>query len=40
MVGSLPSTASGRQTLGENLAQIDVILPEGATPDPDDEEAG
>ena len=29
-IGSLPSTASGRRTLGENLAQIDVLLPEGA----------
>ncbi len=28
-VGSLPSTASGRQTLGENLAQVNFILPEG-----------
>jgi HAE1 family hydrophobic/amphiphilic exporter-1 len=30
IVGSLPSTASGRQTLGENLAQVNVVLPEGA----------
>jgi HAE1 family hydrophobic/amphiphilic exporter-1 len=30
VVGSLPSTASGRQTLGENLAQVNVALPEGA----------
>jgi HAE1 family hydrophobic/amphiphilic exporter-1 len=29
VVGSLPSTASGRQTLGENLAQLNVVLPEG-----------
>ena len=29
VVGSLPSTASGRQTLGENLAQMNVVLPEG-----------
>ncbi|MFQ5669901.1 MAG: efflux RND transporter permease subunit [Acidobacteriota bacterium] len=27
-VGSLPSTASGRRTLGENLAQIGFVLPE------------
>jgi HAE1 family hydrophobic/amphiphilic exporter-1 len=33
VVGSLPSTASGRQTLGENLAQIDVVLPDDATPE-------
>ncbi|HVS01400.1 MAG TPA: efflux RND transporter permease subunit [Thermoanaerobaculia bacterium] len=26
-IGSLPSTASGRRTLGENLAQIDFVLP-------------
>ncbi|MFT7462276.1 MAG: HAE1 family hydrophobic/amphiphilic exporter-1, partial [Pseudohongiellaceae bacterium] len=32
VIGSLPSTASGRQTLGENLAQIDVVLPDDATP--------
>jgi HAE1 family hydrophobic/amphiphilic exporter-1 len=31
VVGSWPSTASGRQTLGENLAQINFVLPEGAT---------
>jgi len=30
VIGSLPSTASGRQTLGENLAQVNVALPEGA----------
>jgi len=30
VVGSLPSTASGRQTLGENLAQINFVLREGA----------
>jgi HAE1 family hydrophobic/amphiphilic exporter-1 len=29
-VGSLPSSASGRRTLGENLAQIDFVLPDGA----------
>jgi len=29
-VGSLPSTASGRQTVGENLAQINFVLPEDA----------
>ena len=29
-IGSLPSTASGRQTIGENLAQINFVLPEGA----------
>jgi HAE1 family hydrophobic/amphiphilic exporter-1 len=27
VIGSLPSTASGRQTLGENLAQLNVVLP-------------
>lgn len=31
VVGSLPSTASGRQTLGENLAQINFVLPEGTS---------
>jgi HAE1 family hydrophobic/amphiphilic exporter-1 len=31
VVGSWPSTASGRQTLGENLAQINFVLPEGAS---------
>ena len=31
VVGSLPSTASGRQTLGENLAQVNFSLPEGAS---------
>jgi len=30
VVGSLPSTASGRQTTGENLAQINFVLPVGA----------
>ncbi|MEM7198657.1 MAG: efflux RND transporter permease subunit [Planctomycetota bacterium] len=30
VIGSLPSTASGRQTLGENLAQINFTLPEDA----------
>ncbi|TDI49718.1 MAG: efflux RND transporter permease subunit [Acidobacteria bacterium] len=29
VVGSLPSTASGRRTLGENLAQLNLVLPEG-----------
>ncbi|MEM6455845.1 MAG: efflux RND transporter permease subunit [Acidobacteriota bacterium] len=29
-VGSLPSTASGQRTLGENLAQIDFVLPDAA----------
>lgn len=28
--GSLPSTASGRQTLGENLAQLDLVVARGA----------
>ncbi len=28
--GSLPRAASGRQTLGENLAQIDFVLPKGS----------
>ena len=32
VVGSLPSSASGRQTRGENLAQIDFVLHEGAGP--------
>ncbi len=31
VVGSLPSSASGRQTLGENLAQINVVLRDEAT---------
>ncbi len=31
VVGNLPSTASGRQTTGENLAQISFVLAEGAT---------
>lgn len=30
VVGSLPSTASGRQTMGENLAQINFVLPPDA----------
>jgi HAE1 family hydrophobic/amphiphilic exporter-1 len=30
VVGSWPSTASGRQTLGENLAQVNFVLPDGA----------
>ena len=30
VVGSLPSTASGRQTLGENLAQVNFVLPPGS----------
>jgi HAE1 family hydrophobic/amphiphilic exporter-1 len=30
VVGSWPSTASGRQTLGENLAQINFVLPDDA----------
>jgi HAE1 family hydrophobic/amphiphilic exporter-1 len=30
LAGSLPSTASGRRTLGENLAQIDLVLPPDA----------
>ncbi|MCP3979999.1 MAG: efflux RND transporter permease subunit [bacterium] len=29
VVGSLPSTASGRQTFGENLAQINLVLKDG-----------
>jgi HAE1 family hydrophobic/amphiphilic exporter-1 len=32
-IGSLPSSSSGRRTLGENLAQIDFVLPEGARRD-------
>ncbi len=32
VVGSLPSSASGRQTLGENLAQMSFVLPEGSGP--------
>jgi HAE1 family hydrophobic/amphiphilic exporter-1 len=31
VVGSLPSTASGRRTMGENLAQINFALPENAS---------
>ncbi len=30
VAGSLPSTASGRQTLGENLAQLNFVLPDDA----------
>ncbi|MEW6744727.1 MAG: efflux RND transporter permease subunit [Planctomycetota bacterium] len=30
VIGSLPSSASGQQTLGENLAQIDFVLPDQA----------
>jgi len=30
IIGSLPSTASGRRTMGENLAQINFVLPENA----------
>jgi len=37
MVGSLPSAASGRRTLGENLAQINIRMTTGA--DADDEAA-
>jgi HAE1 family hydrophobic/amphiphilic exporter-1 len=33
VVGSLPSSASGRQTMGENLAQINFVLPAGAGAD-------
>ena len=33
MVGSLPSAASGRRTLGENLAQINFRLPDDADAD-------
>ena len=33
VVGSLPSSASGRRTLGENLAQLDLALPPGADRD-------
>ncbi len=33
VVGSLPSSASGRQTLGENLAQLNLVLPEGTRAD-------
>ncbi|MCO5167383.1 MAG: efflux RND transporter permease subunit [Planctomycetes bacterium] len=29
VAGSLPSTASGRQTLGENLAQLDLVVARG-----------
>ncbi|HXV74947.1 MAG TPA: efflux RND transporter permease subunit [Candidatus Polarisedimenticolaceae bacterium] len=29
VVGNWPSTASGRQTVGENLAQINFVLPDG-----------
>jgi HAE1 family hydrophobic/amphiphilic exporter-1 len=31
VVGSWPSTASGRQTLGENLSQVNFVLPDDAT---------
>jgi HAE1 family hydrophobic/amphiphilic exporter-1 len=31
LTGSLPSSASGRQTTGENLSQINFVLAEGAT---------
>lgn len=37
VAGSLPSTASGRQTLGENLAQLDVVV---APPPGEDEVDG
>jgi HAE1 family hydrophobic/amphiphilic exporter-1 len=40
IAGSLPSTASGRQTLGENLAQLDLVLapaPDGSPPSAADE---
>jgi HAE1 family hydrophobic/amphiphilic exporter-1 len=30
VVGNWPSTASGRQTIGENLAQVNFVLPDGA----------
>jgi len=30
-VGSLPSRASGRRTTGENLAQVDLVLPPGTS---------
>ena len=33
VVGSWPSTASGRQTLGENLAQVNLVLPDTAKAD-------
>ncbi|MCP3960803.1 MAG: efflux RND transporter permease subunit [bacterium] len=33
VIGSLPSTASGRRTLGENLAQVDFVLAAGAGAD-------
>jgi HAE1 family hydrophobic/amphiphilic exporter-1 len=36
VVGSWPSTASGRQTLGENLSQINFVLPEDATAEQED----
>ena len=31
MIGRLPAAASGRQTLGENLAQINFVLPAGSS---------
>ncbi len=31
VTGSLPSSASGKQTIGENLAQINFVLPEGSS---------
>jgi len=33
LAGSLPSTASGRNTRGENLAQLNLVLPDGARTD-------
>jgi HAE1 family hydrophobic/amphiphilic exporter-1 len=33
VVGSWPSTASGRQTQGENLAQVNFVLPAGTSAD-------
>lgn len=33
VVGQLPSTASGRQTVGENLGRIDFVLAEGVGPE-------
>ena len=38
-IGSLPSTASGRRTLGENLAQVSFVLPEEADPEWEDRAA-
>jgi HAE1 family hydrophobic/amphiphilic exporter-1 len=37
VIGSLPSAASGQQTLGENLAQINFVLPEGAGAEEEEE---